>query len=86
MNDHSWVCSKNPKGFDNRDRKNAKRRKGNVNSKKEPKTDDEAKQLVDKKRPTRPKGSIKKEDEAMICALEKKGTSRKVEGLEEVLD
>ena len=74
MSDHSWVCSKNPKGEENRERKNAKRRKGNLKSKDEPKIDDEAKQLGCKKRSKRPKGSIKKEDEAMICALEKRRT------------
>jgi len=27
-NDHVWTCSKNPKGDENRERKNKKRRKG----------------------------------------------------------
>ena len=72
MSDHSWVCTKNPKGEENRERKNAKRHEGNLKSKDKPKIDDEAKQLDDKKRSKSPKGRIKKEDEAMIYALEKR--------------
>ena len=60
MTDHALVCGKNPKGEENQERKNATRHKGSLKSKEEPKTDDEAKQLVDKKRSKRPKGSIKK--------------------------
>ena len=67
MTDHPWVCSKNPKGEENRERKNAKRRKGNLKNEERLKFDAKAKEMSNKKSSKRHKENFKKEEQAILA-------------------